>query len=361
MAQKLWEKCKLPLQIACQVAILGQLVGLPPNYSEYSSSESKLIQSALTNHYLQLLEQSSSNVLERTQILKLLASMSQYISPIHSQCRTILRTFTTQFYLLRKSTSLVVPHSPPAALTSHLQELSSSHSFANYGTPVSSLLEAFDFECERGFIDKMPFAQTSLINVGLLRDILRNLEESSANILLELLLEGVSMEEEQYMVDMSLTKFCQLTTNILMIYWLMSRKGFQLRADLAFGLFQILSGSHALRMLEAGFWEEEALIGLILLICQSCYTAILGADPQTKEGSLSEVRKLKLKLTLLECAINNTYEQSFIIRVACYYILLIEAAPVTIGESLHNLHSTLISRNVYNLQFILSLAKLCNL
>ena len=59
--------------------------------------------------------------------------------------------------------------------------------------------------------------------------------------------------------------------------------------------------------------------------------------------------------------VNNVYEQSFIVRCACYYILLAESAPNTISEHFQNLQTTLINRNYSNLHFIIALLKLCEL
>jgi hypothetical protein len=65
------------------------------------------------------------------------------------------------------------------------------------------------------------------------------------------------------MVDGSLTAFCQFLTKLLIIYWLVSKcknnisnsnnNKFKLRQDIAFGLFQILSTSQAIKILKAGF------------------------------------------------------------------------------------------------------------
>jgi hypothetical protein len=59
------------------------------------------------------------------------------------------------------------------------------------------------------------------------------------------------------MIDMSITKFCQFTTKLLVIYWLIikTNKACQLKIDIAFGIFQILNSCQVIRILKAGYWE----------------------------------------------------------------------------------------------------------
>lgn len=69
------------------------------------------------------------------------------------------------------------------------------------------------------------------------------------------MLEKISAEDDQYMIDMSLTKFCQFITKILLIYWILKKPGFKPSAGLALNLFQTLNGSQAIRILQPSFEE----------------------------------------------------------------------------------------------------------
>ena len=55
------------------------------------------------------------------------------------------------------------------------------------------------------------------------------------------------------MVDMSLTKFCQFVTKILIVYWLVRKIGNKLHSDIALNLFQTLSSCQAIRILQPSF------------------------------------------------------------------------------------------------------------
>jgi hypothetical protein len=55
------------------------------------------------------------------------------------------------------------------------------------------------------------------------------------------------------MVDMSLTKFCQFVTKILIVYWLVRKLNFKLHSDIALNLFQTLSSCQAIRILQPSF------------------------------------------------------------------------------------------------------------
>jgi hypothetical protein len=108
------------VRIMCVVAILGQLCGMELRDEVCMGMEKKIILSAITQQYMELLEGDNGNILERTQILKRLASMSLHINPSYEQCQYILRKFTTQLYFIHNNHSLVIPHTPPI-LTTHLQ------------------------------------------------------------------------------------------------------------------------------------------------------------------------------------------------------------------------------------------------
>lgn len=94
------------------------------------------------------------------------------------------------------------------------------------------------------------------------------------------------------------------------------------------------------------------MMGCCLLICYFCYQSLTSA-------SLPQVRKLHLKLAVLEMTLNNIREQSSIVRSAAYYVMLSEAAPGSIGDCLANLHTTLINRNINNAEFVAAVLALC--
>lgn len=96
-------------------------------------------------------------------------------------------------------------------------------------------------------------------------------------------------------------------------------------------------------------------MGLTLLICYSCYGVVC------READLGAIKKLKLKIGMLEMVINNVHEESYIVKCAAYSILLAESAPQSITCMLHNLQATLIDRNLNNVNFVISLVKLGDL
>lgn len=106
------------------------------------------------------------------------------------------------------------------------------------------------------------------------------------------------------MIDMSLTKFCQFVTKILVLYWLITTPNYYIPSEIALNILQVLSGSQAIRILQPTFEEEEILIGLTLMICYQCYNSLI-RPPKTMNGQqpttppLTPIEKLKLKLTLL--------------------------------------------------------------
>jgi hypothetical protein len=55
------------------------------------------------------------------------------------------------------------------------------------------------------------------------------------------------------MVDMSLTKFYQFLTKILLIYWVIKKPGLKIGIDVALSLFQVLSTSQSIRILQPSF------------------------------------------------------------------------------------------------------------
>ncbi len=79
-----------------------------------------------------------------------------------------------------------------------------------------------------------------------------NLSEQTKNTVLEVLLQHISADNGQYMVDMGLAKFCQFLTRIIIIYWLVKSK-FSLNSSIALGLLQALSSSQAIRILRPSF------------------------------------------------------------------------------------------------------------
>lgn len=58
------------------------------------------------------------------------------------------------------------------------------------------------------------------------------------------------------MIDMSLTKFCQFITKIVLLYWLAVKPNYKLKPDLALSIFDSLIGSQAIRILRPSFEEE---------------------------------------------------------------------------------------------------------
>lgn len=63
----------------------------------------------------------------------------------------------------------------------------------------------------------------------------------------------------------------------------------------------------------------------------------------------------------MEFVISNVSEDNFMIKSISYHILLVLAAPGNIGDMLMNLHTTLINRNINNLELMESILKLSNL
>jgi hypothetical protein len=55
------------------------------------------------------------------------------------------------------------------------------------------------------------------------------------------------------MVDMSLTKFCQFLTKIVLLYWLVSKPNYKLPPEIALNIFQVLSNCQAIRILQPSF------------------------------------------------------------------------------------------------------------
>ena len=148
---------------------------------------------------------------------------------------------------------------------------------------------------------------------------------------------------------MSLTKFCQYLTKVLLIYWLVKDK--KPSVSVCELLFQELTFSQALKVLEASFREEEMLIGMMLFICSRCYHLLEG----------SPIQKLKKKIALVEVVLSNVDEDSFIIKCMCYGLLLTESAPNSITSLLTNLQTTLINNNPRNLKLITTIIRYCKL
>lgn len=150
-------------------------------------------------------------------------------------------------------------------------------------------------------------------------------------------------------MNMSLTKFCQYLTKVLLIYWLVKDKKPLL--SVCETLFQELTSSQALKILDPSFREEEMLIGMMLFICSRCYH-MLEAKP---------IQKLKKKIALVEVVLSNVDEESFIIKCMCYGLLLMESAPGSLAQLLTNLQTTLINNNPHNLKLITTIITYCKL
>lgn len=71
----------------------------------------------------------------------------------------------------------------------------------------------------------------------LLKQIVQNLDFSVLENMLENLIMKISMDESQYSINMSLTKFSQFMTKILVIYWIITSKKYQPSMGTAEALF----------------------------------------------------------------------------------------------------------------------------
>lgn len=87
--------------------------------------------------------------------------------------------------MIENKKSLIVPHITIGQST-HLIELTGDHSFSNYPVGIGGLLESFHFECERILLTKMPYAETSLGNISLLKKIANNIPSGGNLVISEL-------------------------------------------------------------------------------------------------------------------------------------------------------------------------------
>ena len=99
------------------------------------------------------------------------------------------------------------------------------------------------------------------------------------------------------MVDMSLTKFWQFFTNILIMYWLLIKPNYRPPANVSSMIFSVLCDCQAVHLLDPTFHEEHILIGMILLISHQCHLS--------STNSSNKLQKLKKKLALLQITLNN--------------------------------------------------------
>ena len=58
------------------------------------------------------------------------------------------------------------------------------------------------------------------------------------------------------MIDMSLTKFCQYLTKVLIIYWLLKKPDYQPKLSICEALFGYFTCSQAIKILNPSFKEE---------------------------------------------------------------------------------------------------------
>ena len=91
----------------------------------------------------------------------------------------------------------------------------------------------------------MRYADMSLGNVGLLRAIAGEVGKYGG--IVEELVDSIGEEDGQYMVDMSLTKFYQFVSKILLLYCLTTTH--KLPQNLSLQLLQTLQTSQSLRIL----------------------------------------------------------------------------------------------------------------
>lgn len=149
-----------------------------------------MLKSNITIEFVEQIERIGTNILEKKNSLRKIERLAEHISPSFDQCEQILRKFTNVIYLIHNNKSLIVPHL--TGQSSSLIQLEATHSFSNYPVGLTAMLQSFDFECERVLVTKIPFADTSLSNISLLKNIINKMSIESCNVLLQLLVEGIS-------------------------------------------------------------------------------------------------------------------------------------------------------------------------
>ena len=137
------------------------------------SSERKIVQSAINKYFLQVIRGEKNINQTKSVLLKTIKNIASNVFLTgEEEIASALSTFTNKMYLISSYKNLVHLHNP---FSIPLHELQPTHTFSTYDLSPTALVESFDFECERTLVTSIPFVESDLENVELLKKILINL------------------------------------------------------------------------------------------------------------------------------------------------------------------------------------------